>query len=537
MPICFKVLEAPDLASGLTELQYAEFISAANFHALCHPNSTIEFQLAIGNPTQLPVLTDERTLTGKNIEGTFCVTVRVQSLALGTSEPEADEMLVRYLRLAHAEATPASVTPLPESLPRRLYRAIEHRSPGALDIAREIVIDRRERTITRPLRRTTMPSTSGTDKLPILHIEYTARLTPQPAVLFGLHWLQTGGAERWAVDSIGLAKKKGFLPIVVTDQNSIHPWLTLPELEGCVTICLSSDGSSRSTSDLLEAITQNFALRGVSIHHSYWLYEALPRLHSWDPTLPIVDSLHIVEYLNGGFAGCAVQYDEFIDVHHAISPELTKWLTRTQGLDPSKVVLAPLASLTVTEHREYQAREASSVFTIAFIGRLSRQKRPDVFLKLVQQLCRLKLPIRAILHGDGELRQLVEELLDRYKLRSVVEVRLEDTPVNLTLRESNLLVITSVNEGLTLTTFEAIAVGVPVLSTDVGSQRTVIQDDLLLPRPANKLIRSATRVVQRFIESDDIRERSWQEQQDRVKAFAHLPSAQEWFAEMLLTWK
>src|SRR5690606_31205406 len=132
------------------------------------------------------------------------------------------------------------------------------------------------------------------------------------------------------------------------------------------------------------------------------------------PDVPVVDSLHIIEYLHGGYAGAAVTYDAFIDTHHVISPQLVSWLSKTQGVDPAKLKLAPLVTLTTDGSGDFRERERSRPFTISFIGRFTRQKRPDVFLALVHRLRRRGVRFRAIMQGDGERRDLVESLLDRF---------------------------------------------------------------------------------------------------------------------------
>ncbi|MFC6236098.1 glycosyltransferase, partial [Leucobacter soli] len=331
-----------------------------------------------------------------------------------------------------------------------------------------------------------------------------------PAILFGLHWLQPSGAERWAVETIGIARRLGFLPIVVTDHDSVHPWLTRPELADALVLALTQEPVRpvAGDADLLEALLRRYDVRGAVIHHSDWLYAALPALKRLRPELPVVDSLHVIEYLGGGFAGRAVEYDDGIDHHHVISPQLVDWLRDVQGVDAAKIGLAPLARLTAGAERGFAARGAAPEaprpdpaavpFTIACVGRLSRQKRPDLFLQLVHRLQRRGADYRAILHGGGESRPLVDALIRRYGLEKRVELRDESTPVGQTYADSDLLVIPSLNEGLTLTTFEAIAAGIPVLSADVGSQRTIVEGEMLVPWRARGFLRAAIPLIADF---------------------------------------
>lgn len=539
-PLYALISDADDaFVAQLTDGQRAQLHAALTYHALLNPGSPITVTIAIGDPSQMPALTGPSSLSGTAVEGLHPHhEVRARSTALG-SQGAAE--VRRAVRLGHPQASPATTRPpVQQSLPRRVYRALEQRGPVVLDTVREFIMRRREREISSPLP----PFPHGQHDADIsAAFDHWARVpAPAPAgpaaVLFGLHWLQTGGAERWAIESIQIAKDAGFLPVIVTDQNSVHPWLARPELQDCVVITLSFEDHEHPIDvAFAHALLENFNFSGVVLHHSYFLYQMLPWIKQHRPYLPVIDSLHIVEYLGGGYPGLAVRFDEFIDMHHVISPQLVEWLTDVQSVERDKLTLAPLTALTVDKIDGFARRDGAAPITIAFVGRLSRQKRPDVFLGLVKELRRRKLRFRAILHGDGEMREIVDGLLARFGLIDDIEQRFEDTPVADTLAESDVLLITSINEGLTLTTFEAVAAGIPVISTDVGSQRTIVQGEALLPRPARQFIGGAAALIERLAGSEELRERLWANQFEQVTDFSALPTAHHFMKELFASWQ
>lgn len=528
------------LLAQLSQQQRVQLESALGYHSLLNPGATITAHVAIGDISQIPALTDSTTTDGRATADLQIIDeVSVESTALGVP---VESTVTRFIRLAHRDASPATTSP-PEqfSLPRKVYRELEKRGPIILDGIREFMMRRREQSSSGTIQRFHNGSKDNVlqrafDTWPHDPVVPSAEL-PR-AVLFGLHWLQTGGAERWAIESIKIAKDQGFLPIVVTDQNSVHPWADRPELEGCVVLALSFNHYEHEIDvPFANAILENYNLAGVMLHHSHYLYQMLPWIKKQRPDLPVVDSLHIVEYLGGGYPGTSVHFDDYIDTHHVISPQLVKWLTETQGVDAKKLALAPLTTLTVDAQSEFKRRDPAQPVTIAFVGRLSRQKRPDVFLGLVHRLKKQGVRFRAILHGDGEMRGVVDGLMSQMKLVDVIEQRFEDVPVSQTLAEADVLVVTSINEGLTLTTFEAVAAGIPVISTDVGSQNTIVQGDALFPRPARPFIKGSAELVKRFEHDEALRERIWAEQQERINEFSALPSAHEWMKEYFASWQ
>lgn len=533
--------EFQSLVAGLTTAQRRQLDAALSYHALLHPGARLRVSVTVGEITQIPALTDASTLPGGNAKGT-AVLAELSVLSTATGSPAGTEEVVRTVRLANPDASPATTRP-PEqfSIPRRVYRELEKRGPVLLDDVREFLMKRREHRSAEPIVRYSSDPEQSVLTRAFEEWGKNPAASPSdaaPAVLIGMHWLQTGGAERWAVESVQIAKDAGFLPIVITDQNSVHPWLDRPELDGCVVITLSFNHHEHQIDvAFAHALLENFNVQGIVLHHSQYLYQMLPWITQHRPDVRVMDSLHIVEYLAGGYPGVSVHFDEYIDTHHVISPQLVEWLSVVQGVDKSKIALAPLTALTVDSTGTFAPRDRSKPITIAFVGRLSRQKRPDVFLGLVRKLRKNGTPFRAILHGDGEMRSIVDGLISQFGLSGVIEQRFEDTAVATTLAESDVLVVTSINEGITLTTFEAIAAGIPVISTDVGSQRTIVGGRELLPRQARPFIKQAAELIAQYDASDAAREAAWNAQLARVTEFSALPSAHHWMKELFKSWQ
>lgn len=521
----------------LNARQARHLSSALAVYALRAPGETFKVRVTVGTVDQVPAIALDKSLSPPTRGETPLGKLRIKSLAIGNGisrgqilpSGETLEKIKFGVRLPHVDATPASTKPPAKpSLARNVYRGIERRSPMTLDLARETILRRRERALY-----SVMPRVS-----PLKSVESVApKKDKQKAILFGLHWLQTGGAEQWAFESITLAKSLGFTPIIVTDQPSVHPLIASEVFDGCVLLNLNYDSHTReSDHDFARAIFENFNLAGIVLHHSYWLYHALAWFKAASPNLPVVDSLHIIEYLQGGYAGYAAKFDNFIDTHHVISPQLVDWLTTEQKVDSGKIELAPLATLTAKSDAVYKPRDEASRFTICFVGRLSRQKRPDVFLMLVHRLKKSGINVHAIMHGDGEMKQITGELIDRFNLGEDVELRDETHSVSDTLKESDLLVISSINEGITLTTFEANAAGVPVLSANVGSQSSIIESSALLDRAARKFVSSAVAEIKRLMQSDEARKTVWQNQNEAIRRLNEHERAQTLFERLYKKW-
>lgn len=509
---------------------------AANFHALAQPGRTLRFTVLRSPRGELPSLTDEdcRLIEWKQdreVVGSVLIRSTVRTTAdSAAGAPIANGIRELTIDVGGEAGTASAYDELP-GVAGKLRRSLRFRAPVHFDALRQLrtdVTEARYRTGVVPRygrigldRGAMVPGTGG-----------------RPAVLFGVHWLELGGAERWALRTIELARAAGMVPVVVTDSPSTHPWITRPELDGAVVVPLTLPVDPEFEASFLAGVLSAFDVRGVHLHHCNWLYARLPWLSVLRPDVPVADSLHIVEWRTGGFVDVSVRMSNVIDIHHVISPQLRDYLIGKQRIEPDKVAMATLADLSADD-RVPRARPpgARDPFTVAFVGRFTQQKRPYLFLKLASQLARTaRMPMRFVMHGEGELAAEVRALRGRLGLADRLELRGTDRAVADTLAEADALVVSSDNEGLTLTTFEATRAGVPVISTDVGSQASLVASGLLCPRHPYPFLREASRRVLAIAESAEQRKIFLDEQLAKADRFATLPDAVSWTTQLYEGW-
>jgi glycosyltransferase involved in cell wall biosynthesis len=105
---------------------------------------------------------------------------------------------------------------------------------------------------------------------------------------------------------------------------------------------------------------------------------------------------------------------------------------------------------------------------IGYVGRLSPEKHPALFLRTAA-LVLARLPkTRFVVIGDGPLRSDLETLATRLSIRHAVafEGECDDMPAR--YQAFDMLLLTSWHEGTPLVVLEAMASGLPVVATEVG---------------------------------------------------------------------
>lgn len=115
-------------------------------------------------------------------------------------------------------------------------------------------------------------------------------------------------------------------------------------------------------------------------------------------------------------------------------------------------------------------------YDIAFMGRLSEAKDPQRFVAIINQLLKKGWKGKALMIGDGELKDTVQKEITDLKLQEHINMKgFLENPYPF-LKAAQLLCITSKWEGYGLMAAEALALGVPVVSTSVGGLKQIIDE-------------------------------------------------------------
>lgn len=533
---------------------------AVDYNSLIQPGRTLTYKLYMGEKWQYPRLTDTSTLSGDITEQMGLVPFMVfKATSVSRNQTDFsphyfagdDQILdhnVRHILLTPDDATDRDVElnhPV-NSKAVKLYNTLESSMPTAFDVFRDAKRTMREHVGKKSIPMTMARNADNVNKDgKVQHpwVEVTPGRAPKGsprAVIVAMHWFQAGGAERWALETVKLVRDAGFIPIVITDRDGHQPWIADPAFDDAILLPMTMPVQERpGDSPVLRALFEQFDIAGILIHHCQWMYDNAWWVKAHFPKTRIVDSLHIVEYyFHGGFPKESVAHDEWIDLHHVISPQLEHWLINDHQIAPEKVVDAPLVGLTAdAKTPSFKERDKTKPFTVAYIGRMVRQKRPEAFI-LAAKAVNAAYPgkVRFIMQGNGDMDAFSDMMIKRYGLEEVIERRALDAPVAQTYRDADALLISSINEGITLTSIEAISAGVPVISANVGSQETLIPPKGLCRRMTSNFVHDAKSALSHILNNEEDRRKLWESELARLQKFSELESAEAYFKKMLKEW-
>ena len=153
---------------------------------------------------------------------------------------------------------------------------------------------------------------------------------------------------------------------------------------------------------------------------------------------------------------------------------------------------------TPTERAENRD-ERDRHFVVGTVGRLHEQKGHTYLLQAAAVIRREHPEVRVRIVGDGPLRPSLEAESRALGVNDIVEFAGARSDVAAQLRRFDLFVLPSLWEGLPYVLLEAMAAGIPIVSTDASGVREVITDDtegiIVPPRSAAALAEAVTALM------------------------------------------
>ena len=153
-----------------------------------------------------------------------------------------------------------------------------------------------------------------------------------------------------------------------------------------------------------------------------------------------------------------------------------------------------------------QERVANTYITFLFLGALGERKGIfDLLEVIASNKDKYSDYIKVVVGGNGEIRRF-KEFVNKYELNDIVSYRgwISGNEKLELLKESDVYILPSYNEGLPLSILEAMSYNMPIISTSVGGIPEVVvhlQNGYLI-EPGNKVqIKSA---IDHFIDNPNL---------------------------------
>ncbi len=343
------------------------------------------------------------------------------------------------------------------------------------------------------------PAMPGPEDLrPYEHIETDILIQayrPKPdaikRLLIIMPWLIVGGAERVNLDLVRYLTDHGYeVSFVTTMVGAEHGWWGEFGKYSNDIFVLHRFLRLADTPRFLVSLIQSREIDTVMISNSYLGYQLLPYLRAYCPHVTYVDYCHSLneQWNNGGYPRCGAAYQQVLDLNITSSEYVRQWMhQRGAALDRIQISYTNVD----VDHWYADPAERASVRSqlgirndqtlIAFLGRISSEKRPELLADILNQLHKTHPDaFRAIIIGDGPLRELLVQRTQALQQTQVVHIlgRLEDAAIRTHLAAADVLLLPSEVEGISVAVFEAMACATIPVSVKVGGQAELVSPDV-----------------------------------------------------------
>ena len=309
----------------------------------------------------------------------------------------------------------------------------------------------------------------------------------KPTLLFLLPHMAMGGADKWNLDIIGeLVTHHGWHVCIAATNTGSHPWLSQFQKFTDDIHILSNFLTLPDYPRYLLHLINSRTPKIVCISNSRVAYSLLPALHACFPGIPFVDYVHMEEehWRSGGYAMDSVRLSPILSATGVSSNHLKNWMLARGGreggirriytnIDTQK--WSPSADNKTPSPNKWNIPKNTPV--ILHACRLAPQKQPDVFAKTVNQFLRAGNKATFIIAGDGPQSAIISQLQSENPRHVKWLGAVPAETIKELMAISDIFFLPSQMEGIALSFYEAMSMGVVPVGADVGGQRELVTED------------------------------------------------------------
>lgn len=307
-------------------------------------------------------------------------------------------------------------------------------------------------------------------------------------ILMIIPWMVVGGADKFNLDLVTRLDKNKYNVIIITTEPNINTYRQAFE-KSAIVYDLTTFLDQKYWIAFINYIIEKENINLIFNTNSKLGYEALPYLKAKYPHIPIIDYIHMEEWYNrnGGYSRDSSSVASVIDKTLVCNKNTQRILVEhfkrnddeiqtvyigvnEKEFDPSLYNKDDILS-------KYKIK-TDKKYIIGYICRIAEQKRPLLFLEIIKKLKEERDDFLVIVAGDGNLLEKLKSETEKCKLDKNIKFIGNVKQTKEIYAISDLTLNCSIKEGLALTSYESLSMGVPVISSDVGGQKELINNEV-----------------------------------------------------------
>ena len=306
-------------------------------------------------------------------------------------------------------------------------------------------------------------------------------------ILMIVPWMTMGGADKFVLDLVKGIDRNRFNVVMVCTVPNDNVWRQKFEKEVDCIYDLTTFIDQKYWLCFIDYLIYSKNINLIFNTNSVYGYAALPYIKAKHPEVTIIDYIHMEEWYNrnGGYSRDSSGVASVIDHTYVCNQNSERILVEHFGRKPEEV---DTVYIGVDEkkfdpescHRKkllenYKIPQGKKV--ISFIARIDLQKRPHLLMKIIKELNARRNDFVFVIAGDGPLLYQIKNEAKKYNVNDIVKFLGAVSNTKEIYSISDITLNCSIKEGLALTAYESLSMGVPVVSADVGGQKELINEE------------------------------------------------------------
>lgn len=312
------------------------------------------------------------------------------------------------------------------------------------------------------------------------------RTARTPQILCCFPHLEMGGADRFNLDLLTTLAARGYGFTIVTTLSADHVWYKYfyaitPDIFHLPRV-LDELYWLAGISYLMESRQVDLVL----ISNCYIAYYFLPFLRRRFPQVAFVDFTHTTDpgWRGNGYPRLSCQFSELLD-HQIVSSQFLANTYRRIGAIASEKLSVCYTNIATDlwqpdQQKRQQQRSKLGIpeetVVLLYPARIVEQKRPLFLVDILQALVRQISSVAVVVVGDGDLLSELQKKVSQLGLGAHFFILSPAEPTEMLdfYAASDILLLPSAYEGISLALYEAMAMALPVVTADVGGHSELV---------------------------------------------------------------
>ena len=304
-------------------------------------------------------------------------------------------------------------------------------------------------------------------------------------ILLIIPWMVMGGADKFNFDLISKLDKTKYDVTVISTEPAINTYRQ--DFEEYSTVYdLTTFLDQKYWISFINYIIEKTNINLILNTNSEIGYGMLPYLKAKYKKIPIIDYVHMEEWYNrnGGYSrdssGVSSVIDKTLVCNENSKKILINHFKRNEDEVETVYIGVDEKQFNPDKYNKKELREKYNLpkdkYIISYICRISEQKRPFLLLQVIKRMLAERTDFLFLIVGDGNLLASMKANARKMGLTENIRFLGRTSKTDEIYAVSDMTINCSIKEGLALTAYESLAMGVPVVSSDVGGQKELINE-------------------------------------------------------------